>query len=161
MSGTDCKSVGLRLRRFESCTCHRSVNGYGRVWVQFQLVILLTSLAAMTAFAFGDRHSGLKWGRVDRHGPADALLDLVQLGDRRGVDEEGDGPVVRAADGAKLRAAGLIDEDGAQRRRVIGGEGGDVGPGIAVVDPSGLDPGPVDLNIAEDSGRCPTYTWRA
>jgi hypothetical protein len=52
-------------REITHCTCHRvwlTFIGYGRVWVQFQLVILLTSLVAMTAFALGYRHSGLKVG---------------------------------------------------------------------------------------------------
>ena len=58
---------------------------------------------------------------MDRHGPADVLLDLVQLCERGRVDEEGHGPVVGTADGTQLRAAGLVDEDGAQRRWRIGG----------------------------------------
>lgn len=33
--GADCKSVGLRLHRFESCTCHQGLRTSRRVWVAF------------------------------------------------------------------------------------------------------------------------------
>src|ERR1700741_3569146 len=64
--GADCKSVGLRLHRFESCTCHQgqrvfpaTATGLGVFTVRRASAVVLA--AASKALATASRSSGKRW----------------------------------------------------------------------------------------------------